>query len=231
MGSSRYYLLFVDDASNYRVVYFLKHKSDVFDRLKDYERMVANKFGRNIKVLRADNGREYSNSATVSYLKSRGITLESTAPYTPEQNGKVERENRTIVESARTMLHAKELPTKLWAEAVNVAVYILNRTLVAKNKVATPYELWCGRKPNLSHVKTFGINGYVHVDKQFRKKMDKKAKKPKLVGYQGESTNYRMYDPETEKVIVSRNVVFNEIPCPSSSSNVSSGVRLPANKK
>lgn len=148
IGGSRFNLLFIDEASNYRVVYFLKHKSDVFERLKDYERMVANKFGRNMKVLRADNGCEYSNNATTNYLKSRGdlfiletIILENMAPYTPEQNGKAEREIRTVVESARTMIHAKGLSKRLWAEAVNTAVYLLNRTLMAKNKDATPYEL------------------------------------------------------------------------------------------
>lgn len=230
IGGSRFYLLFIDEASDYRVVYFLKHKSDVFERLRDYERMVANKFGRNIKVLRADNGREYSNNATINYLKSHGIILENTAPYTPEQNGKAERENRTIVENARTMVHAKGLSKRLWAEAVNTAVYLLNRTLIAKNKDVTPYELWCGRKPNLSHAKIFGTNGYVHIDKQFRKKMDEKARKYVMVGYQGESTNYRMYDPESDKVIVSRNVVFDEIPKQLPLPNISPGIRLPVDK-
>lgn len=69
----------------------------------------------------------------VNYSKSRGIRMETTAPYTPEQNGKAERENRTIVKSARTMIHAKSLPKFLWAEAMNTAVYILNRTLSSKN--------------------------------------------------------------------------------------------------
>jgi len=163
IGGSRFYLLFIDETSNYRVVYFLKHKSDVFDRFKDYERMIANKFRHNLKVLRADNGREYSNSAMNNYLKLRGIVFENTAPYTPKQNGKIKHDNRTIVESARTMIHAKRLPKKLWAEAINTPVYILNRTLIAKGKSATPYELWWRRKPDLSHVKTFGTNSYAHI--------------------------------------------------------------------
>ena len=82
------------------------------------------------------------------------------------------------------MQYSKGLPKKLWAEAVNTAVYLLNRTLVAKDRTATPYELWCGRKPNLSHTKILGVDAYAYVDKQLRTKLDKKARKYMLVGYQ-----------------------------------------------
>ncbi|XP_071637504.1 uncharacterized protein [Temnothorax longispinosus] len=95
------------------------------------------------------------------YLKEKGITLETTAPYTPEQNGRTERDNRTIVECARTMLQAKQLPAQLWAEATATAVYTLNRTgrsCVGGSK--TPYEQWTGKKPNLGHMRVFGSDAY-----------------------------------------------------------------------
>lgn len=135
------------------------------EKFKDFEKMTENKFGYRIKVLRADNGREYSNLTMNSYLKLRGIRFENTATYTPKQSGKAECENRTIVESARTMIHAKNLSLRLWAEAINTATYLLNRTLVPKEKIVTPYEAWWGSKPNLSHVKTFGTVAYAHVEK------------------------------------------------------------------
>lgn len=99
---------------------------------------------------------------------------------------------------------------KLWAEAVNTAVCILNRTVIKKEKAITSFEAWNEKKPELSHVKVFGAEAYAYIDKQFRKKMDKKAKKLILVGYQAESKNYRLWNPETGKIIVSRDVVFNE---------------------
>lgn len=117
VGGTRFYLLFVDEATDYRSVYFIKHKSDVLEKLKEFNSIVMNRFGHSIKVLRADNGKEYANYQVENYLRKCGIITESTASYTPEQNGKAERKNRTIVESARTMLQAKELPIKLWAEA------------------------------------------------------------------------------------------------------------------
>lgn len=114
------------------------------------------------------------------------------------------------MESARTMLQAKSLPVKLWAEAVNMAVYLLNRTAIKKEKTMTPFEAWNKQKPGLSHVEVFGAEAYAYIDKQFRKKMDRKAKKLILVGYQAESRNYRLWSPETDKIVVSRDVFFNE---------------------
>ncbi|CAL1681040.1 unnamed protein product [Lasius platythorax] len=141
---AKFFLTFIDDASGYRQVYFLRHKSDAVEYFKQYECLVHNQFGRKMKVLRTDNGTEYCNRDMKRLLANKGIRHETTAPGTPEQNGKAERENRTIVESARTMLEAKSLPKVLWAEAVNTAVYILNRTSSTSNTLATPYEVWHG---------------------------------------------------------------------------------------
>lgn len=145
-----------------------------------------------------------------NYLCVKGINLETTAPYTPEQNGRAERDNRTLVESARAMLHAKNLPICLWAEAINTACYTLNRTPTSCNQGKTPYEMWTGRKPRLDHIKVFGSEAYVHVAKQSRKKWDKKSQKMILVGYQANSCNYRLYNPQTGRFMVSRDVVIHE---------------------
>lgn len=179
LGGARYFLLFVDEATDFI-------KSDVCEKLKEFDKLVKNEYGYSIKTLRADNGREYVNSEVQNYMKGRGIKLENTAPYTPQQNGKAERKNRTIVESARTMVQARDLPIKLWAEAINTAVYILNRTTIKKNKKMTPFKAWNKKKPELSHIRVFGkqawTEAYSYIDKQFRKKMDRKAKKLILVG-------------------------------------------------
>ncbi|CAD7083811.1 unnamed protein product [Hermetia illucens] len=110
------------------------------------------------------------------YLEARGIEMVNTAPYTPQQNGKAERDNRTIIESARTMITAEKLPLSLWAEAVGTAVTVLNRVR-ATGKEKTPYEIWFGKTPDVSHFRVFGSDAYMHIDKQFRKKLDPKATK------------------------------------------------------
>lgn len=162
-----------------------------------------------MKVLRSDNGGEYCNKQMKQYMQSLCIKYDTTAPYTPEQNGRAERDNRTIVESARTMMQAKQLGTSLWAEATNTAVYLLNRTsMTGEEEVKTPYEIWNGRKPDLAHVRPFGEECFEHVPKQFTRKFDARAKKVILVGYEGDSSNYRLYHPDTRKVTMSRNVMF-----------------------
>ena len=206
LGGNRYFLTFIDDASNYRKVYFMKHKSYVFECFKAFEREVATKFNRTMKVLRSDRGLEYMCKNMKSYLSQRGICPEVTAGYTPEQNGKAERENRTIVESARSMLNSKNLPKSLWAEAVNTAVYILNRVMGSR----TPDELWTGRKPTVEHLRVFGTEARAHVPKIHRKKLDDKSIRVIFVGYQDESMNYKIYDPVTRKVSESRDVIFLE---------------------
>lgn len=171
--------------------------------------MVFNKFGHSPKTLRTDNGLEYSSREMRKYVASRGITLEYTA-YTSEQNGRSERNIRTIVESARTLLHSKNLPMTRWAEAVNTAVYLLNRMTYSRTRGTTPFEIWMGKVPELSYLRIFGSEVFMHIPKQFRKKLNPKSKKMILVGYQGDSANYRLYDPVTKRISVTRDVVFNE---------------------
>ncbi|KAG7203935.1 hypothetical protein KM043_017093 [Ampulex compressa] len=199
LGDERYFVLFKDDASGYRRVSFIRHKSDVFDKFKDFQKMITNKFGHSMKVLRADNGREYGSKEFRRYLASKGILLESTILYMPQQNGKSKRDNRTLVESARLMLKAKQLSISLCAEAVNTITYILNQIPYSQTKSTTPYEIWTGSKPDLSHARIFGSEAFVHVPKELRDKLDAKAKRMLLVGYKG-----------TKGVSEARDVIFNE---------------------
>lgn len=170
LGGAKYFVTFKDDASGFREVYFLKHKSNVYECFQKYERMVVNKFNQTKKVLRSDNGGEYLNKEMQNYILKRGIILETTASYTPEQNGMSERDNRTIVERTRTILHAKDLSLALWAKALNTSVYTLNRTESSKNPGITPYEIWIDKKLNLNRMRIFGSEDFVHMNNNLRKK-------------------------------------------------------------
>lgn len=208
VSGKRYFLLFKDGATSFRHVYFLRYKSEVLDYFKKYNAIVNNQFEHNVRILHTDNGREYINNDFKDFLESKGISHECTAPYTPQQNGRAERELRTIMESARTMLYAKDTPFKLWAEAVNCAVYLLNRSSSSQTGDVSPYELWFNQRPSLKHIRIFGSVGYVHIPKEKRKKLDKKSSKMILVGYEYE--NYRMYDQDSNTIVVSRDVKFDE---------------------
>ena len=128
IGGNKYYVTFIDDFSRCCAVSFLKSKSEVPDKFKEYEARVVNDCGKGIWTLRSDNGGEYLSKEFRSYLKSKGIHHELTVPHSPEQNGVAERMNRTLMETARSMMAHADLPEKYWAEAVETAAYIRNRT-------------------------------------------------------------------------------------------------------
>src|SRR5690606_28090740 len=119
-----YFVTFKDDASGYHTVRFLRNKSDVLIEFKNFVRLVQNQLGVSIKVLRSDNAKEYLSKDFVSVLNENGIVHEKAPAYTPQLNVTAERENRTLVEKARSMLHSAGLPLKVWAEAVNTAAYL-----------------------------------------------------------------------------------------------------------
>ena len=106
--------------------------------------------------LRSDHGREFENSCFSDFCNAERIAHEFSAPITPQQNGIVERKNRTLQEMARVMLLAKDLPSHFWAEAVNTACHIHNRVTIRKGTSTTAYEIWRGRKPNVKYFHVFG---------------------------------------------------------------------------
>ena len=210
IGGSRYFLTFTDDFSRYTFAYFLKNKSEVPQYFKEFVTMAEKQTGKSVKVLRSDNGTEYTNNAMSSFLKDKGIVRQLTAPYTPQQNGVSERKNRTIVESARCMLHYAGLSYKFWAEAVNNAVYVLNATSTTSLNGKVPFEVFYGKKPSVSHYRTFGCDCYAFISKEKRTKWAPKSCKCYFLGYSSQTKGYRLFEPKTGKVIVSRDVKFNE---------------------
>jgi hypothetical protein len=160
--------------------------------------------------LRTDNGGEFCSQQMESYLKAAGITHQKSNPYTPEQNGLCERFNRTIVERAKCLLFEAELDKSFWAEAVNTAVYLKNRSPASGLGQMTPFERWTGRKPDVSHVRVFGSPAMAHIPKNKRQKWNKKGTKYIFVGYPENVKGYRLYNPKTRQVTTSRDVIIME---------------------
>lgn len=210
IDGSRFFVTFVDEASGFRTVYFLRHKSDVFKKFKEFRKSVVNRFGA-LKVLHVGID---CTQQLIQYVKAKGIKLEISFLYGPcEQDRNAKSQNHTIVEIAKTMITTKNLPMYLWAQAVNTAVYVLNRISPKK----TPYEIWCGKKPDISHLKIFGTTAFINLPKRyiFRKKFQpKKGQRVLMVGYQDskifQSTCYRVFDPERKVITIEKNVSFNE---------------------
>src|SRR5271154_4992655 len=127
LGGSHYYVTFIFDATRKTWVYCIKRKSDVFDTFKKWKALVENETGKRLKCLRSDNGGEYCSKEFDNYCSYNGIRRMKTVPRTPQENGVSERMNGTIMERAKSMrLHAG-LPLQFWADAVDTAVYLINR--------------------------------------------------------------------------------------------------------
>jgi hypothetical protein len=121
-----YYVSFIDDYSHKTWVYLLKSEDEVFSKFKEFKALIENLYERKIKILRSDNGGEYTSKEFVNYCKDVGIKRELTTTYNPQQNGVAERKNRTIMEAVKTMIHDQDLPMCLWAEAAKTIVYVQN---------------------------------------------------------------------------------------------------------
>ncbi|KAH9703924.1 hypothetical protein KPL70_011269 [Citrus sinensis] len=200
----------VDDYSRYTWVLFLANKDDALDAFKVLCKKLQNEKGHGIVCIRSDHGGEFENHAFESFCNNLGIEHQFSSPRTPQQNGVVERNNRSIQEMARTMLNENALPKYFWAEAVNTACYVLNRVLIRPNFNKTPYEFWKDRKPNIGYFKVFGCKCFVLNTKDNLGKFDPKSDVGIFLGYSNSSKAYRVYNKRTLVVEESMHVTFDE---------------------
>jgi len=208
-GGAMYFILFIDDCTRYTYIYPLKRKtsSSVLEKFQEYKAEVEKQLDRNIKRLRTDGGGEYENWMG-NYLKETGIIHETTAPYSPDQNGVAERANRTILERVKSVISEGKLDKQLWMELAQTVVYLKNRSPTTA-VYTTPYEAWHGIKPDLSHLRILGSTAYIHIPKEKRIKLDTHSHRGILVGYGG-TNQYRVWDLTRDDVVVSRDVRFHE---------------------
>lgn len=159
LSGAKYFATFIDDATRWCVVKFLKKKSDLTDAFKSYQNMVETQTGLKVKCLQTDNGKEYKNTELDKHLENCGIKRRLTIPHTPEQNGVAERKNRTLVEMARCLMISSNLPSSFWAEAISTANHLRNRCPSRNLNGLTPFKKWTSVHPHLSYLKTFGCKG------------------------------------------------------------------------
>lgn len=207
LGGAKYYITFIDHASRNVWITFLKKKSDAFQAFVKFHKAAERECGKPLKTLRTDNGGEYSSKEFNEYLEEAGIRHETTVPYSPQQNGLAERMNRTIQEKTIAMLSHAQFDKRLWAEAANTTVYLMNRSPCSYHST-TPYEKWCGRKPDISHLKVFGCEAHCWIPKDKRRKLDPKSYLGYLVGYDQTSKGFRILKESRVKIV--RDVVFDE---------------------
>jgi hypothetical protein len=210
IDGSKYYLVIVDDYLCFTWVFFLQEKYQTQETLKIFLRWAQNEFGLIIKKIRSDNGIEFKNSQIEGFLEEEGIMHEFSSPYTPQQNGVVERKNRTLLDMARTMLDEYKTPDRFWAKAINIACYSINRLYLHRIFKKTSYELIAGKKPNVSYFRVFGSKCFILIKRSRNSKFAPKAVEGFLLGYDSNTKAYRVFNKSSGLVEVSCDIVFDE---------------------
>src|SRR6266581_5738828 len=208
INGNRYYLLMVDDASRHVTVEFLKSKDQAAQKIKDYLTYLRVR-GKIPYAIRTDRGTEFVKHTLQSWCEAQGIELQLTAPYSPSQNGVAECMIRTLTELTRAMLAAAKMPEFLWEPAIAHAAYLRNISYTRKIPTATPYQIWNGKKPNVSHLREFGAPVWVLLQGQhIQRKLLPKSQRRVYVGYDDGSKAVKYYNPATRNILTSRNFHF-----------------------
>ena len=211
LGGSYYAYVVIDDYSRFTWVMFLTTKDEAFAYFEILANRVQNEQNNKIIAIRSDHGKEFENHKFIEYCESNGIFHSFSAPRTPQQNGVVERKNRTLQDMARTMLNEHNLPTYFWAEAMSTACYIANRFYIRSILEKTPFEIYFGKKPNISYFKAFGCKCFIHNNgKDNLGKFDAKSDEGIFLGYSNVSKAFRVYNTRTRLVEESIHVKFDE---------------------
>ena len=210
VGGGNYFLSIIDDYSRKVFVYVMKKKSEVFNFFKIFMNEVERQHDLEIKSVRTDNGMEFCHKEFEEFLQEKGIKIERTSTYTPEQNGVAERFNRTAIEGVRSMLQDSGLQSRFWAEALHNFVHVKNRSTHKLLKDCTPEERWWGKRPSVQHLRIFGSLAYVHTPRSKRNKLQANAQLGILVGYAVKTKGYRVWLPKSKQVIESVHVRIEE---------------------
>ncbi|RVW63464.1 Retrovirus-related Pol polyprotein from transposon TNT 1-94 [Vitis vinifera] len=215
----KYFITFIDDLSRYGYVYLMHEKSQAIDIFEMFIIQVERQLDKKIKIVRSNRGGEYYGRYDESgqnpgpfakFLEKRGIRAQYTMSGTPQQNGVVERHNRTLMEMVRNMMSYSSIPISLWGEALKTAMYILNR-VPSKAVPKTPFELWTSRKPSLRHIHIWGCPAEARIYNPHEKKLDSRTISGYFIGYPDKSKGYRFYCPNhSVRIVETGNARFLE---------------------
>jgi len=206
----KYFLTIVDDFNRFTWVILLKAKSEVQSNIQNFIALIERQFDSKIKLIRFDNGPEFS---LKDFYASKGIIHQTSCPYTPQQNARVERKHQHILNVARALLFQSEIPNKFWSYAIKHVVFLINRvpSPVIQNK--TPFELLLNNKPDFSSFKVFGSLCYASTNIP-RQKLDPRSRRGVFLGFQNGTKGYIILDLDSREIFLSRNVIFHETHLP-----------------
>ena len=196
---------FYDEATGLFDVYLLKYKSESLKNFKQYMALCENQANCRLKIIHTDGA--FSNWD--DYCRKRGIVHKVLLPYTPEQNGRAEHFNRTVMRPVRSILYKKKLSKFCWGEITHGVIHTLNQSPLDDDFKST-FECLQGKKSYLGHLKILECQVWVHIPKEKRKKLNEYTWQGILVEY--DFTNqYHILNPHTGKVYITQDAHFNEL--------------------
>ncbi|GJX99482.1 putative ribonuclease H-like domain-containing protein [Tanacetum coccineum] len=211
VSGKKYILVIVDDYSRFTWVKCLRSKDEAPVFIINFLKMIQVRLKETVRRIRTDNGTEFVNQTLREYYEKVGISHETSVARSPQQNGVVERRNRTLIEAARTMLIYAKAPLFLWAEAVATACYTQNRSMIRRRHGKTPYELLHNKPPDLSYLHVFGALCYPTNDSENLGKLQPKADIGIFIGYAPTKKAFRIYNRRTRRIIETIHVDFDEL--------------------
>nr|GEU30699.1 retrovirus-related Pol polyprotein from transposon TNT 1-94 [Tanacetum cinerariifolium] len=203
-SKQRLHLLHMDLCGQMRV-------ASINEVIKSFLKKISVHLQAPVIIVHTDNRIEFKNHVLKEYFDSVGITHETFTAKTPQQNGVLERRNRTLVEAARTMLIFSHALLFLWAEAIATACYTQTHSIIHLHFNKTPYELIQGRKPNISYLHVFGALCYSKNDREDIDKLGAKGDIGFFIRYSANYVSYRVYNRRTKKIMEMMNVTFDEL--------------------
>ena len=206
-SGDRFEVVMVDYKSKYKVFVPVKSKGEATDVVMNVINRWETQLGSKANVMRREGGKEYTGTKFDKWRSDKGIVVQTTTRYTPEQNGVAERYNRTLGERVTAVLADSNLPRKWWGEAALAVTYVANRT-PSRGETKTPHELFFGKKPDVGHLRAFGCRVWAHVPHQVRRKMGDKAKPGTFMGYADDTKGDKVLI--NGRITLSRDVRFNE---------------------
>jgi hypothetical protein len=214
-----YFMTFLDDFSSHTYVVHLHVKSDAITALESILAHIKTQHNVSVKRWRSDAGGEFKSKEFLAVLRARGIDVEQSVPHTPQQNGRAERLNRTLMDKAQSMRFDACIPPSWWEFTVSHAVWVYNRTPMVRHKWLTPYEILTKNKPDISGLRVFGCGAYVHLPDEVKpNKLWPKSELMIFLSYQPGIKGYLFMRPQYNRLFYAHTALFDETmfpKCPS----------------
>jgi histone deacetylase 1/2 len=226
VGRKHYYVSFVDDFSRFTWIYFLKYKSEVFQKFHEFQKMVERQFDRKILAMQTDWGGEYKKLN--NFFSQVGNIHHVSCPHAHQQNGVIERKHRHIVEVGLSLLAHASMPLKFWDEAFMAATFLINRLPSKVIDNQTPFEHLLQQKPDYLSLRTFGCACWPNLRPYNRHKLELRSKRCAFLSYSNLHKGYKCLDIQSGRVYISRDVIFDEEVFPFSTLHSNAGARLRA---